>query len=587
MNEAPLWIDHARARLNLAMRLATRANQVLAVDGAARGPLRTVAVVASAAADVALANFLRRSTKPALGLQAAAVAADLVGWTLLGTNASEDQASTSLNSSSPFLVELGARFGPVAFVVPFVNVGVVAAVRTSRRWSTPASLLIFQELSVLVGVGTSIYERRHQQQINARRQSFDDAENARAELSAANDVMMGEEQLVDEVQRLTALLVLSDTRTPANTANSSESLSATGALHLGSQKAEVASQVRGNFAYLVDVLRTWENVRNASGMLADLVSFVPSVGLARVVVSARMADRLVTELDRITVRGTVAVSVTESSPRMLSLDVGGRGLTVTDDLVMSPALYDGVPAALTWLAAMFLVTSPRDGVRPSLSVGPAAAAGALAIYAHRSARGTGAVDRPPVVRASAWLTAMAALAQSSVASIGRVPMSLGLRAHTLVAALSWPDISRKQRRETVLLGALTIIGSFGLARRPRSVRAFCSELCWPLMSVGIASSLSVAARRRGDSERSRFAEVVAQDRADASSLGRASALNGVKTSLDEAELLLGEAELDDRVRLECDRRLRLCRILLNEERQRSISTKVSVSASAHPFPSLD
>jgi hypothetical protein len=559
-----IWIDHARSRLNLAMRLASRANHVLASDGAAKGPLRLVMVAASAFGDVALARRLRASAKPGLLVQAAAVAADLTLWTALATESGDDQASTSLNTSSPFLVELGARHGLAAFVAPFLNVGFVAQVRRRRGWKTSPSLLMFQVISVVVGVGTSTYERRSLAQFNLRQRALDEAENAQVELSAVNDLMMSDGTLVDEVQRLTALIVLSDGRPRSARATTQEDQSP-GALRLGAAKADAAQQVRASYAFLADVLREWEQQHNGGGGLADLVtlSFSPDTG--RVVLSAEMARRLSESLDRARLRGRVAVRVHSATARELVIELNGETCTVTDDSATQPVLVDNIPAALVWMMSMFLVATPRDGVRPSLGIAPAAGAAGLAVLAHRSAQSTGHVDRPPIVRASSLLTAVGAIAQSADARVGRVPVSLGLRAQTLVAALSWPSLSQRRRQETALLGMLTIVGSLIVSKRPRSLRPVLAELCWPVMSFGIASAWNIAASRMAADEHARLAHTTEADRSLARSRGRTSVLASIQSSLDEAEELLRVAELDPRIRSECERRLDLCRRLFDDE----------------------
>ena len=259
------WVRHGRARLNLAMRLATRAYQVLSIGGAGRGPVRGTLAVASAASDVALARRLARSDRPDLLRHWLVDAADLAVWTAAGDRPGPAQPSAALTPGHPLAIEAGARHAGYALVVPLVNAAVMSAVQRLRgrrpvpgvvAWQVAAAAAVPVSPATPGACGPAACS-------DGRPVSPPSCPGPSSPPS--NDLALRLDNVVDEVQRAAVLLHLGGAADGAGTA--------------GPWKADLAERTRRSHRYLVDALLAWQRRHNDTPRLADVVDLVPEPAL--------------------------------------------------------------------------------------------------------------------------------------------------------------------------------------------------------------------------------------------------------------------------------------------------------------------
>lgn len=553
------WIRHGRARLNLAFRLSTRANQLISSTGAAKGPLRIGATVASIGADLYLADRLRRSDSAEFASHALLDTADLVLWSLLSTRDGYDQASTAANPGNPLVIEVGARLGNLAALVPLANALLGGTARRTRGHDPQWSVFAWQELAALVGVGFSWYAGNRRtlavRSLEARYQP----EIERAELRGRNEAMMSKGNIADEVQRLLVLVELSSSGTTDNA--------------VGASKAELASRTRRSHTYLVDELLKWQRDNNTAADLSRSVRFDIDAALGAIVLSASMADDLRRQLDAFAVHNTrrfPRVTLAAPAATETSIDIDGTILRLAAPPQFSLRV-DALPSAFTWTAFLLVVACLRDAAPRWTGLTGATAALGLAVSAHRCAGDGRTAPRGRFIAASGVLAAVASIVQTATLPDGhnadgfsRVPSGLVLRGHAFATALSWKDLTTRQRQVTVAGGFATVVASFLVSPSPRQFREVLAEMSWVAMAIGMADSFvggvdaDAAALEATVMQRSaRLLEVAERD-------GRNAVHHEIEETVDRVATMLDDLgpRLDTRVLAEAHRRLAACRSML-------------------------
>jgi hypothetical protein len=570
------WILHGRPRLNLAMRLTTRAHELISRGGAARGNLRASLALASAGLDLALVAHLRRSRHSETGVHLAVDAADLAAWTALSTTDGYSQLATAMNSSHPMAIEAGARYGALGLGVPLLNAAVAGAVSRARGRRVQLAPWVWQAAAAGAGMGLSRYARRRRDRQLATHEALVEPELVRAELTGLNDEALGLGNVFDEIQRAVTLVRLAPARAGASahagTARSPDARLRT-AIDAGAAgwKADVADRTRRTHVYLADLLVRWQQHHNRRTDLGAVVALTLDPAIAPVVVRAEEADRLWTTLDRLDVRGRLGVTVRARRADQLALAIGDHDIEVTTAAPAPRLAFDPLPGGFAWMALWLAAAGPRDGVGPAAALGPAGAALALMWWSHR--RGSDRRrDRDGAVLASTALAVLAGVAQTRfvgtthipnphvAGGIPRVPASLALRGHAFVTELCRPEA----RRSTLVVAHAATVATLAACRlltpHPRPVREFVAEATWIVMSASMARAFTEGIERESAELE---AEVASHDREriDAHrAQGRDIARQAATQMLNEAETLVTSigGDLDDDVRAEVRRRLDAC-----------------------------
>lgn len=556
--DAHRWIRHGRGRLNLAMRLASRSHSIVSLGGAARGPLRLVVAGASAVVDVCLARHLARSDRPATFIHGAVDAVDLVTWTLLQTRPGPGQLSTAMNSGHPLAVEAGARYGWRGLAVPMGGALVAEAAARSRGRRSDAAAFTWQVAAVAGGAGLSRYVEGLRKRRLVAHEAVSAAECARAELAAQNEVALGFGNVIDEVQRAASLVRLG-AEVPQPRERSVP------------WKADLAERTRRSHHYLVDVLLAWQHDHNRrSSDLRAVVDLAMDPALAPLVVDASAADNLEDALTRFDLGGRVPVDLADpSEPSYRSHIVLRIGLeTLCLDTGVEPLRLDvdPLPGGFAWLALWLAAAGPQDGVGPAASLGPAGIALGLTTWAHRSGRAGPSTPVVPAVLASSGLTLASSLIQTRRVGrprdhpeIPRIPMSLGLRGHCLVTALSAPRLPRVVLLGAVAAGAASVLVAWRATPAPAPIREFAAELSWSVMAAAMARSFTEGIERDAQELEREVAAADENRQLAAARAGREQALAQVRIALDEAIDLERHmrGDLSDDLSLEARRRLDL------------------------------
>ncbi len=553
------WIRHGRARLNVAMRLASRSHAVLSVAGAGRGRRRSAAAAASTIVDLALSRHLAGSDRPATGIHAAIDAADLAVWTALQDRPGPAQLNTAMTGGHPLAIEAGARYGWRGLAVPVGGAIVAEATARARgRRSTPAAF-VWQVAAVAGGAGLSGYVDRLRARRLAAHEVVLAADLDRAELQAENEVALGLGNVIDEIQRAAALVRLS-AEVPSEERP---------------WKAGLAERTRRSHRYLVDVVVGWQQAHNRTSDLREVVDLVVDPVLAPVVLEAGAAEALERALDLLDLRGRTSFGPAEAgggasttSPGVVSgvlaVRVGAHDLVLDTGVDALRLHVDPLPGGFAWLALWLAAAGPQDGVPAAASLGPASVALGLMGWAHRAGRGTAPAPAVPAVVAASVLTVGAGWWQTRSVrlprdqpDLPRLPMSLTLRGHALVTALVAPRLPRPVLVGAALAGAATVALAWRATPPPAPAREVLAELSWVVMSAAMARAFTEGIERDA-------AEVERQIRADedarrsaSAAAGRAVALARVQEALDDARALAAthRAALPDDVATEADRRL--------------------------------
>ncbi len=565
------WILHGRPRLNLAMRLTTRAHELISRGGAAQGRLRAAIAVASAGADVALVTRLARSPRSEAPLHLAVDAADLATWTALSTTAGYSQLATAMNTSHPMAIEAGARYGVLGLGVPVLNAAVAGAVARARGRPVQLAPWVWQAAAAGGGIGLARYARRRRaRQLDAHEQALA-PELVRAELTGLNEAALGLGNVFDEVQRAVSLIRLAPVRVGAAASGQRPTMRTDIDTGAAGWKSDVADRTRRTHVYLADLLVRWQQHHNRRTDLGAVVALTLDPAVAPIVLLADDADRLWTALDALDLRGRRAVTIRSHQFDRIALAIDEHVIDVTTTTPEVRLAFDPLPGGFAWMALWLAAAAPRDGVRPGAALGPAAAALGLMWWSHH--RGTTRrQDRDRAVLASTALAVAAGIVQTRFVGsthipnprvpggIPRVPASLALRGHAFVTELCRTEA----RRSTLIVSWASVVATLVVCRwmtpHPRPAREFVAEATWIAMSASMARSFTDGIERESaDLE----ADVTTRDQhriEERARRGRAVAHDAAVKMLAEAEAIFLDVadELDDELRAEIRRRLAGC-----------------------------
>lgn len=526
-----------RVPLHLAMRLGTRVNQLVSPFWADRSPVHRATTVALGVVDLAIARRLRSDPRLGLRLRLPLDAAELALAYATAVRDDYDEASVPAVMGCPLAVEAGARLGLKGLVVPAVNLTVGTLVRRARGQRPRTGTMAWQVAATLGGVGIAAYGRRRRRAVVAQHHRNRVALELQAEIEGRHELAVGRHVVLDDIQRATALIDLT-LREPRRHNPA------------GEWKAELATTTRAAFAYTGDVLSGWQARHNASSPdLRTVVRLHLPPHQAAVVLARSQADALEGALSRAHLRGTVPVEV-RGRRDATEVIVDGRRIVLPVPLGQPRVAFDPVPGAFLWSALWLMVAgaASREHVPRWAAAGPAAAAVAMAVGAHRlGERHGGRAPRPTVTAWSVGLTLASTVLHIRTmrnthghGSTSRYPHSLAMRGFALVTVLAWSELDRRHRTATVTAGAAIPALAWHLSPSPRSGRELVAELAWPLQALALGGSLVAAietdAERLGQELRTEDLQALH----DARARGRVDALEFACRSLSEAEADLAD-----------------------------------------------
>ena len=528
------------------------------MGGVIKGRARLAAAAASTAVDVALVRHLERSPRSDLALHWAVDAADLAAWTALSNRPGYSQLTTAMNSGHPLAIEVGARRGlGWGLLVPLANSVVSGAVQRARRRPHVPATFAWQAAAAFAGAGLSRYARGLRTRRLAAHEAQLAPELARAELAAQNELALGLDNLLDEAQRAAVLIELGVAK-PTNPA--------------GAWKAELAEETRRSHRYLVDALAVWQRRHNQTPELSEVVDLVIAPELAPVVLSSDAASALERRLDELPIRGRVDVARAPSASgfagvERVDLMVGGHRIALATGAAPVRLAFDPLPGGFGWMALWLAVAKLRDSVPNREALMPAAAAGGLMVWAHRSSRGGRPAPRDGAVYAATALALVSSVVQTrampnphDLYGLPRVPASLGLRGLAFVTSLASNGLSPRARGVALGGGSAALVAAWALTPRPRPVREFVAQMSWVAMSGVMAGAFTEGIERDSADLEAWVADDDARRLAASAAAGRAKALAAVEAALADADRLYADHadELAPELRAETRRRLDRC-----------------------------
>jgi hypothetical protein len=547
-----------RTRLVLGQRLGSRANQILSPRAGARTNTWRAVAAASAIGDLAVARWLQRTGRFALGPRLALDALDLALWSAAAPDEFEAQQGAVI-PGIPLAVEAGARLGLAGLAVPAVNGAVRVAVGRAKGRDPRVEQLLWQVAGAVGGMGLAAYGRRQRRRELARHRRELEPRLEAAELAGMAELAVGGDPVLDTVQRATTLVRLLGGAGPSGGGAETK------------WKLDFADRVRARHVYLGDLVLRWQTVRNTDPDLRRTVRATLADALGTTILDPQMADALWAALEALDPRGEVRLAespVAVDARREVAVRVTVDGRAPRDFVLRSdtpaPRLsFDAVPGAFLWSALWLCVpmSRSREGVRWWAAVPLAGGAVAASVAAHRAGRSPGARRR--AVAGSFALTLVATAAQtcsmrSSHAEDGsqRVPFGMALQGFELVGACAGEDVS-----PAVLGAGGAVVGlvSWWLTPAPKRARTHLAEMVWPIATGLAASSWPLSIQE--DAERLATAVRADDDAAieAASQRGRRRVVALLTASMDEAEGSLGTATLTPTERAEVERRLGLAR----------------------------
>jgi hypothetical protein len=544
---------------------ATRVNQLISPFWTDRTGVRRLLPLLYLGADVTQIGLLRNDPRLHLGTRLAADAAQIAVASLSAVRDDYDEAIVSLIPGCALAIEAGARRGASGFIVPLVNGAVYAGARRLRGHRIRPGIISWQIAAALGGLGLAQYGKRQRAAEFERHRRQLAARLHQAEIEGRNDLTNGIDALIDEVQRVGVLIDLSTGRPSSNVA--------------GAWKARLGEEIRSEFVFLGDELMRLQAAFNAGPSLRRLVTFDVPEGVGTVILTRDEASQLSSSLGSFVEAGGALVGrhrvVVEELRRGLSIRVGDVVVELPRDQ-RGPALdFDPIPGGFGW-SAVWLVAAggtSRESVPRWGAFGPAGAAIAAGFATHRARLVDRATTRPVAVGASALLSLIATVIQTltmrsprGAGGVSRFPFTLALRGYGMVTLLARRHLTTTQRWGAV--GAGGLIGATGwfLTPKPRSRREGVADLVWPVQSVMLAGAIAAGidedAARLG--ARVREADDAALGRAR--SVGRLDTMRFAERCVAEARAALSSvsAELDEDLRVECERRLAACEARLTK-----------------------
>ena len=529
-------IIDGRSTLHLSYRLVVRVVQWTTVPGAA-GPgtgLWRAALPAFILLDVVIWLALRRDHRFGFRWRLALDCADVAFWSLSPHPASRAYDNAVL-IGIPLAIEAGFRRGAPGLVVPVA----VAAVAGSARVLAGDPANAFTALWLVIGVGLGMalfsYCRGLDEQAEAERRRRRSADARWAFLVGQNAVAMGADSVVDVIEGLVPVL-----GRPGRG-------SALWRLADG-WKARLAADTSSQAAYLQVAMLGWESVHNRHPDLASRVEVHLGEGSGTTILSGRQVAWLHAALDKLPLRGPVAVAVIGGNAggrlpgSALALDVGGQRLRVPPDPTATIRPVDTGPVTYGLIGAQLTaVVFPGRGEVPVGAAGAAIVVCALAAWwSHRQlVRGRpdarGAILRAAILAALAVTLLTCPFVTESVTADGETSyIGLGLM---LLAFMGGMYSEGLRRSWAVLVGAAaaaTGVLMLVLTPSPLNWRSFVAAIAYSAVPYPTCRHISRSLARA--TERHQAATVDEDERArqEAFLKGQESVLTLVRLARDDA-----------------------------------------------------
>ncbi len=545
-----------RKALILGQGCGTRFNQLISPLWDDRGPIRHSIPGAFLLSDLFVLRKLNDDARLRLGLRLAIDAAEIAISVLTAVRDDYDESAIPLFPGCALAVEAGGRLGWKGLVVPLVNGAAAAGARKVRKWPDRSGLIGWQVAGCVGGIALAAYGRRrragelelHRRQRAARIQ--------RAEMEGRADIAATSDAVLDAVQRATVLVHLATGDSSSNVA--------------GQWKEELAQQIRQEYAFLGDVITSYQAQANTVPDLRSLVRFNVNDAAGSLLLSREQATILHTELARIAPTGSVMVTARSDrdgtevfvDDQVIHLLVPVRDLKLT---------FDPIPGGFAWMAVWLAVANgkTRENVPAWASFGPSLLALGAMLSAHyegaRSEDGKCSRDRA-VTMASALALASTVVQTKTMRNkfgaggTSRFPFTLPQRGLGLVGMLAWRELSKKGRGLAIGAGLGNIVLGWMLSAKPRSRREGFADLIWPTQAVLLAGTLAkeidddaaISAKRIREQDEATFEQ--------ARHNGRRQAQEFAQRCLDEAVKTLetNQKRLTDELRVECENRLLVC-----------------------------
>lgn len=477
----------ARGRLHLTLRLGARVLQVADRSGAQPLRLRLFGATAGVLADLAIAGQLRRRSNVGLGWRLAADTAERLAWKGLSVSELTAEDMDSL-IGFPLSFEAAARLGPAGISVPAVAF-VSQRLGTLPRHGRPFGRLF----GAALGLSVRLAQQRNGRRLLADRAARLVDEQDAAELAGLQASFGPAAPFLDELQRITALMDFGGKD---------------GAVRrdLASQwRQDIAARARRGAGYLADVLSSWEQHRNRSPWLHDLVEIRCAGPAATLIIGPSLRADLERALDELGLRGVVHVSavVDGNDTEDLRLRVGDHEVTLVRS--RPELVVNLLPLALGALACFLIVDRLSTGGGDALwaAAGPAGGVAVLALAAHgRGLRQAGA-DPTLFVVASSLLTAWAAGADIATRSAafdaaGRPPHMVGrtVGAQQVALGMAAARMGRPAVRWMAASAAATVIMGWTLGGRTDGSSGLAYELVGPAVGFSFGQAIEAAVRQQ-------------------------------------------------------------------------------------------
>lgn len=563
---ARVFID-SRYALFIAQRCGTRVNQLISPLWDDRGFVRHSIPAALLGLDAAVFRWIKRDERLNLAPRLALDAAEVFFTALTAVRDDYDESAIPLVPGCPLAVEAAARMGLPGLVVPLVNGLAFASARRLRGREPKIGLIGWQVAGSVGGLALTSYGRRRRAAELERHRRELAARIERAETEGRSNIAAGTDALIDAVQRATVLVHLATGHDAENRA--------------GTWKAELAHEIRQDYAFLGDVVVAFQSESNAVPDLRAIVQFDIDEAAGAVLLSRDQAAELRDRLSELGLRGRHHVTA-RSDRSGTEVTIGDRTIRLAlaeRDVKLN---FDAVPGGFAWSALWLAVANgkTRENVPAWASFGPAALALAAVFGLHRDGVRRGSVaSRPKSLAITSVLTIGSTIVQTltmgNVTGAGgtsRFPFTLSMRGYGLVAVLCWRDLSSRGRSAAGGVGLLNGVIGWLLTPKPRSRREGVADLAWPAQSVALAGSLAAAI----DNDAAALAEALRADDYvaldEARERGRVAAEAFARTCVDEARETLREngPELSPDVLAECERRLASCEARLADLEARTV-----------------
>jgi hypothetical protein len=489
----------SRSRFHLVYRLMVRLNQVADPAGGARTRRWRRLLAASAAADVALAVWLRLSTKPNLGPRLALDAVDTATWSLAPYP--EGYWDYAVLPDVPLCVEVGLGLRWRGMILPAVSAAVTTAVRTARRQPVQLAPFTWQVLAVAGGAGFHQYNQRVRADALRTAERMLAAREAGATLAGQNAVAMGADTVIDQVQSIAPLF---GRPMPGS------------ALYqlVDGWKTALAEATQRSAAYLGTVLIAWQRGHNTHPDLSRRVDFAVTEGHGTVLLTGPQARALQEALDRLDLRGELPVRVRDdhlerrTPGRRIDVVIGDRLVAVPPDTEVAPRSPDFGPIGLLLGAVMYArMAMPTAERVPLRVVAPlmASTIAAAGVAEHRLRR-RGSAAQGEIQLVGLAISAMATALATRTARLPfkpsggqNFPFYSTLSVPMVVYAFQHQDLSPRMRRIIPIGFAAIAATGWVLAPRPRQFGQCLLALTWPL--AGLISGLRVSIASREDARR--------------------------------------------------------------------------------------